>query len=492
MSKLTTLLIGIMPFIRSKKIRNAITKVSVLQAVICSFEALLEFSRMFKQSKIKPLSQKELLYVKYDFNRMTDIVTTDRYGIKHQELDYGCAISLDMDIFIDLRNFVRLMVNNYKIIMVSRPAAFDFDPKVDYLAELHSDIAEGDANIKEYFMVVSMESAEVGPVTVGFEFGGFMSHINMRINFDHDHDVLRNLKVDLQKKLLDRMQGKAIHLSESKKSYEDALAMRTLDIAKPALHSKDKVNMLNSIITNALEIGEKFSVFLYGHPGVSKSTTILASLSETKDVLVFYLDSCVDATKLEHMMSGSDSCKKILIVEEVSNMTKGEYIEEGDENLSQLLHILDTPKVDMIIMTSNTTEVNPALARSGRVDMSKRFDLPHEVERKQTIENLVAQYDGFGVCLTKTNLDYMVKETEGLTHADLHSLFKAAKVNRQLPVDYLSEFKQQKEEFKKFKALKPGDNNDEDKEKQPKKHRKLSDDLCYGEVEASTHVSNSR
>jgi len=243
---------------------------------------------------------------------------------------------------------------------------------------------------------------------------------------------------DLHTAFTGSLKGKAVRISAGE--YYQSLQMSAVPMTPPEFFNLKIKNRLVELINRASAIDESVTVFLYGYPGVGKTSAIASALNQI-GLMPMYIDSSLKYSAVSHLLT-LDNRDRILVLEELTALT-GEDPEEMNDRMATILKILESRVFRAVIMTSNTTKVNAALSRSGRADIKILCEKPDELEREAICKGLSNKYG-------QQYDSSFVKDSEGASHADLHSVFRYAKIENKSIYEVLREHRAADALFKKF------------------------------------------
>lgn len=225
--------------------------------------------------------------------------------------------------------------------------------------------------------------------------------------------------------------------------WDDCDYLKTLhqDLTCPELYRKDIKDKLAYVMDAAIINKEKCGILLYGIPGVGKSSAAVAAICDMHGLVIRVDYKPTDA--LVAFLTKITGIPKIIIFEEID---ADSYDDGKTDRIQAILQFLDTNCYDIAVMTANSVNLNPALIRSGRCDIKMLLTSPTPEERESILLRLDAKYN-IGA---RDFISKLIMETDGFTHADLHSACKLAKLNGKSLVSYLPEFKQQQQDMKLF------------------------------------------
>ena len=249
-----------------------------------------------------------------------------------------------------------------------------------------------------------------------------------------DHAVFRKLHMAF----LNSLKGKAIRIAEGDYYQSIVLSAVTLDV--PVFYNWKVKDRIVDLIEKAIKYDESVTVFLYGYPGVGKTSAITKALSEV-GLMPIYIDTSMRYDAVAHLLS-ADSRDRVLVLEEVTSIV-GDDPEDINDRMTTILKILEARAFRAVLMTSNTTKVHPALARSGRSDIKILCDKPCLLDRKTICSGLSEKYE-------IPHDDDFIKSSAGCSHADLHNVFRYAKIEDKPLAIVLHEQRESDAIFKKF------------------------------------------
>ncbi len=249
-----------------------------------------------------------------------------------------------------------------------------------------------------------------------------------------DHAVFRKLHMAF----LNSLKGKAIRIAAGDYYQSIVLSAVTLDV--PVFYNWKVRDRIVDLIERAIKYDESITVFLYGYPGVGKTSAITKALSEV-GLMPIYIDTSMRYDAVAHLLS-ADSRDRVLVLEEVTSIV-GDDPEDINDRMTTILKILEARAFRAVLMTSNTTKVHPALARSGRSDIKILCDKPCLLDRKTICAGLSEKYE-------IPHDDDFIKSSAGCSHADLHNVFRYAKIEDKPLAIVLHEQRESDAIFKKF------------------------------------------
>lgn len=233
--------------------------------------------------------------------------------------------------------------------------------------------------------------------------------------------------------------------------YMDEVKFTLENLQKPKFYDLELYNFLFPIIKKSLDSSIKTGILIYGRPGVSKTSTVLKILNEL-DLIKLRLPNSGYALA-KSLLAGTNAKKAVLI----DDMDVGENAEKTGE-VSNLLDFLDSNCYDVVIMVVNKLEVDPTIIRPGRVDIRRFCKEPDYKHRIQIIKNILQdmkELSDFGIGGSfvgeSERVDELAELFEGLTHAEIHTIFKNSVRNGNTLEDSFALYKQMALESENYK-----------------------------------------
>jgi ATP-dependent 26S proteasome regulatory subunit len=167
-------------------------------------------------------------------------------------------------------------------------------------------------------------------------------------------------------------------------------------------------------VKRCLDFGLKTGILLYGPPGLSKTSTALKVMKEFDVIRVRLPNSGYSKVK---QLLGYTGSKRIVLIDDA------DIADNSDKNEvnSELLNFLDSSTYDICIMIMNEVTVLPAIVRPGRMDLKLKCSHPDEALRSRIIAKLLSKYD-----YPAQDYPTLLQDTDGMTHAEIHNVFKTA------------------------------------------------------------------
>ncbi|MDO4570278.1 MAG: ATP-binding protein [Planctomycetia bacterium] len=239
--------------------------------------------------------------------------------------------------------------------------------------------------------------------------------------------------------------------SSDKKEESNVDAKRWI-IDKPQIHLTDVAGMqevkdaLEKNIINAIanpEIFKKFGVkaglglLLYGPPGTGK-TFVAKAIAGDLDAVFFAVTPGEIKSKYvgeseSNLRALFEEARKhpraVIFFDEVDELLKMRSPEDRGSVVAEFLQQADGMKENkntLILMgaTNNPWQVDPAVARPGRLGKRIYVGLPDEPARKKIFELNLKKVE-----LLNIDLDDFAKRTEGFSGADIKAICETAKTN---------------------------------------------------------------
>ena len=158
--------------------------------------------------------------------------------------------------------------------------------------------------------------------------------------------------------------------------------------------------------------GVSRSYMFFGPPGSGKSSFAHKIGINSKRVIKFDAKS-MDAINVESVsFLLSELMPEFVIIDDFDRVIYG-------SSVATMLCILETVKLDfpnttIIVTTNNTSGLDPALFRAGRLDEPIKFDIQNDGDRRDILRSYA---DQFKVKLSKRHVNKIIKKTRGLSAA---------------------------------------------------------------------------
>ena len=197
-------------------------------------------------------------------------------------------------------------------------------------------------------------------------------------------------------------------------------------------------------------------VLLYGPRGIGKSKllsnfTQLLSKSQRKICNIMELNHSIllkrQVGEVERELHGifqgaANLAPCVIIIDDIDLLFKnrnGPNVSELDKRLvSCFLSLLDGVNehkgVFIIATSSNTSAIDPALRRPGRIDKEIELSIPNTVVRKEILKSLLAEYN----IADENFVQELVLKSDGMVYSDLVLVMKEAYYNAVLDTSPLS------------------------------------------------------
>jgi len=271
-------------------------------------------------------------------------------------------------------------------------------------------------------------------VVVNFKYENEMMSVIMRrgeqwwISGDENkfdtHDFISNFR----KVIIQRFKGSIINIRVGEYDPWVRLSIEDEDIK---YYDENVLKAIEKVSTNALENNEKVGVLLYGVHGVSKTSTI-NHLSKSLNYFTFKIKT-TRYDMVKEFLNSIPGGKMIILedVDTINNVIK-------NDNIVKLLDLLDSHLYNVVILTCNDLNIDPAILRSGRCDKKVLCPKPDDAKRDVIIRNMFTQYN-----IEKTDevVERIVQMTNSFTHAEINAFIRLAKLNDEHPLDYYETFK---------------------------------------------------
>lgn len=266
------------------------------------------------------------------------------------------------------------------------------------------------------------------------------------VSFGHNNNVAGRLIEDIVREIQgDILQSLNNKICYVRNAYYDSytVGLKARDMAIPKYVDTKEVDGLYSLCKRSLEENEPISVLLYGEPGVGK-TSIIEALLQRLDALVIAIDGSIPPGLVP--LLNTISVPKILLIEELDTGSNVGMETSKTVPVSDLLRLLDAECHNLVLATSNSSKLNPALIRSGRIDIKRKVNRPDPDTINSIVSSLASSYNFSAPSDELINLCI----DNNLTHADLHALYKLSYLGKTTPLQYWPKFIKNMEEFDKF------------------------------------------
>ncbi|KAK8570898.1 hypothetical protein V6N13_103296 [Hibiscus sabdariffa] len=214
-------------------------------------------------------------------------------------------------------------------------------------------------------------------------------------------------------------------------------------VIHPRLHYHD-------LVGKGLEVKFVRGILFYGPPGTGK--TALANLISLKlsnqkakiirgpEILNEYFGESERAVReifedarIDFEKHGKHSRIHVIVFDELDSIAArrgGRSIKMRDTVVSQLLTMIDGPtNLDNILVIGTTNRkdlIDPAILRSGRLEVHIEIPLPNIQERLEILQLYVSPLTLNSCLASDVNLDEIVRKTTGCSGADLQALVSNA------------------------------------------------------------------
>ncbi|WP_238941937.1 AAA family ATPase [Bacillus sp. REN10] len=189
------------------------------------------------------------------------------------------------------------------------------------------------------------------------------------------------------------------------------------DIKTEIFRSIDEFFLHSGSFFKKYNIPYKRGILLYGAPGNGKTTLVKSIAGSTSAPVVYWqITEYTTSYSIKEVFSTiTKMAPMILVIEDIDSMP--------EESRSVFLNTLDgavSKEGIFLIGTTNYPEkIDPALInRAGRFDRAYEIKLPNEQARRQYLRK--RQVEQF---MSEEEMDRLVKETEGLSIAQLNELY---------------------------------------------------------------------
>jgi cell division protease FtsH len=250
---------------------------------------------------------------------------------------------------------------------------------------------------------------------------------NLTLNFNSEFKLNKN---ELFVKISDVKLERIYNMSD----FENGLVFEIPDVDFEQIYGhkkvKERLKEIVKLIKNKKEL-EKFKIklpkgmLLYGPPGTGK-TMLAKALAKEADLPFLQVNGSdlLDLKKIKNIFSiARDYAPSIIFIDEIDALGN-RYSNDGSEVfINELLTQIDgfndsEDDVFVIAATNYKERIDPALLRSGRIDL--HMYVPHldKEARKKFIENILSSFEKEG----DFDIDRLVLHTTGMNGADLAKL----------------------------------------------------------------------
>jgi cell division protease FtsH len=250
---------------------------------------------------------------------------------------------------------------------------------------------------------------------------------NLTLNFNSEFKLNKN---ELFVKISDVKLERIYNMSD----FENGLVFEIPDVDFEQIYGhkkvKERLKEIVKLIKNKKEL-EKFKIklpkgmLLYGPPGTGK-TMLAKALAKEADLPFLQVNGSdlLDLKKIKNIFSiARDYAPSIIFIDEIDALGN-RYSNDGSEVfINELLTQIDgfndsEDDVFVIAATNYKERIDPALLRSGRIDL--HMYVPHldKEARRKFIENILSSFEKEG----DFDIDRLVLHTTGMNGADLAKL----------------------------------------------------------------------
>lgn len=423
--RILEILIAIAPFLSESK-RARLTKV-------VSIGGIIHLTTSIIISILNTVSQ----YIYREDEPVLDesnlFSVTSKYGWNYDSL------YVETDEFISMNLFFKYLLKHFNIIEVvgktaNKPIDIDF---------FHACLAAGSEYLPS--MILVLKGAD-NTTHEGVRFAVNISYRGDHLDIVGEHKNRKELEDFIHQiiaEYISSFKGVMFNL-KAKHSGSTNFSISTMCCERPAFYDKKVFNKLDTLCKRAISTGKKLSVLLYGPPGVGK-TSILNELLSNMDALIFN----IEYTPPDGIVSFLQRIQtpKILVMEELDADDPEGYADKT-ERIARILKLLDSKAFSIAIMTVNSTELHPALVRSGRADLKNLFELPDLNVRQEIIQEVHAAYTDS--VIDDETLNLLAEKTEGFSHADITAMYNLSYLHDEAVTDYINTFIADKERFESF------------------------------------------
>lgn len=418
-------LIAITPFL-SEANRSRLTK-------IVSVGGMVHLTASVLSSILNTVSQ----YLSKSENNAVEEGSLSAVAAKHGWNDQ--YVYVEADEFISMNLFFKYLLKEFDILEVYGKS----EGKGGDIDFFHACVASGSEYLPSMILLLR---GKRGTAHSGVKFAVNVSYRGDHIDIIGEYRNIKELEDFIHQLIaeyIDSFKGTMFNL-KTKYSGTTSLSISTVCCERPKHFDANVLNKLETLCSRAIEKSDKLSILLYGPPGVGK-TSMLNELVSRMDALVFN----IEYTPPDSLVAFLQRIKtpKILIMEEL-DADDPEGADDKTERIAKILKLLDSSSFSIAIMTVNSTDLHPALVRSGRADLKVLFDLPDKDMRHSIIREL--HYEYYGSFPKYDTLKTLIKATVGFSHADISTLYRLSDLHGVDVSVYLSSFLEDRKRFNEF------------------------------------------